>query len=216
MRLLQYDRVLWDFNGTIYDDLAHCLRTMNAVLAGRGLPLIDGEDAYREVFCFPVNIYYIRVGLPGEGDGFVTAAHEWVEAYRRGEETLRIREGVEEVLELIRASGVPQSVLSATERTMLKEQISALGITHYFGDLLGRGDIYATDKSDIAVQYAAAHPTERVLMIGDTTHDYATAAAGGFDCVLVAGGHQSRRALESCGCPVVADFHALAAYLQEE
>ncbi len=216
MRLHTYARILWDFNGTILDDLAHCLRTMNTVLTHHALPLLESEDAYREVFCFPVQVYYARLGLPGDGDGFVAAAHEWIEVYRAGEETLLLRQGVGETLDFIRASAVPQGVLSATEQNMLGEQVDALGIRHYFDALFGREDIYATDKSDIAARYAAAHPNERVLMIGDTIHDHSTACAGGFDCVLVAGGHQSRRVLEQCGCPVVEDFHALTAYLAEE
>ncbi len=216
MRLLKYDRVLWDFNGTLLDDLDHCLATMNTVLAKHGLPLMADANAYREVFCFPVQKYYARIGLPGDGDGFVAAAHEWIEVYRAGETDLRLRPGVEETLRFISSCGVPQGVLSATEEKMLAEQVSAAGIGNYFDALFGRGDIYATDKSDIAARYAAEHPQERVLMIGDTIHDYTTAAAGGFDCVLVEGGHQSRAVLKTCGCPVAADFHALTAFLAAE
>ncbi len=216
MLLHHYDRVLWDFNGTLLDDPAHCLRTMNAVLAAHHLPLMADVDAYREVFCFPVQVYYARLGLPGDGEGFVSAAHEWIDIYREGEGDISLRDGAEEVLRFIREAGVPQGVLSATEQTMLEEQVTALGIRHYFDALFGRGDIYATDKSDIAVRYAETHPGEHVLMIGDTIHDFATAEAGGFDCVLVEGGHQSRRVLESCGCPVAESFRALIDHLTQK
>ncbi len=213
MRLAKYNRVLWDFNGTLLDDVAHCMDTMNRVLAGHDLPRIASADVYRDIFCFPVQVYYARLGLPGEGEGYVAAAHEWIEIYRDGEDRIGLRKGAEEALDFIRTYGVPQGVLSATEQAMLTEQVEALGIGDFFDALFGRGDIYATDKSDIAVRYAAAHPTERVLMIGDTVHDYETARMGNFDCILLEGGHQSRRVLETCGCPVVGSFHDLVAYL---
>ncbi len=216
MRLHGYDRVLWDFNGTLLDDIAHSLRTMNRVLAAHDLPLLENADAYREIFCFPVQVYYARLGLPGEGEGFVAAAHEWMDIYREEEGELPLRRGAAEALDFLLTAHVPQGVLSATEQTMLAEQVRGLGIEHYFDALLGRGDIYASDKSDIAARYAVAHPTERVLMIGDTIHDFATAQAGNFDCILIAGGHQSRAVLAQCGCPVVEDFHDLVTYLSAE
>ncbi len=215
MRLWNYDRVLWDFNGTLYDDLRLCLDSVNRMLEERALLPIPTEEAYREVFCFPVQTYYARVGLPSEGEAFVEVAHEWMGLYRAGEDTVPLRNGALEALDFIRNNGVKQGVLSATEQTMLTEQVTSIGILPYFDCVLGRGDIYATDKSDIAARYAAEHPTERVLMVGDTAHDYQTADAGNFDCVLVEGGHQSRAALMTCGCPVVHDFHALVTWLSE-
>ncbi len=216
MRLDRYDRILWDFNGTLLDDLAHCLNTMNRVLAAHRLPLLANLDAYREVFCFPVQVYYARLGLPGDGEGYIAAAHEWMDIYRAGEHDLPLRVGASEALDFICGAGVPQGILSATEERMLESQVATLGIGDYFDTLFGRSDIYATNKSDIAVRYAAEHPTHRVLMIGDTVHDYETALAGGFDCILLEGGHQSRRVLERAGCPVIKDFHALVTYLSEE
>ena len=56
----------------------------------------------------------------------------------------------------------------------------------------------------------------RVLLIGDTDHDYHVATAAGFDCVLVGGGHQDARDLGRLGCPVYDDMHALIAALGAE
>lgn len=212
----QYDRVLWDFNGTLLDDLRLCIDCVNLLLTRRGLALVADEEAYRRVFCFPVQAYYGRLGLPCEGEGYTVAAHEWIAAYRAGESTTTLRAGARPVLEKIRAAGIPQGVLSATEAGMLREQVEALGIGEFFESIAGREDIYATDKSDIARAFRRAHPEERILMIGDTLHDADTARAGGFDCVLIEGGHQGRETLLQAGCPVLAGFAALDAWLLEE
>ena len=211
-----YDRVLWDFNGTLLDDLRLCMDSVNLLLERRGLPLLADEEAYRRVFGFPVQAYYARLGLPSEGEGYTVAAHEWIAAYRAGEHTVPLRQGSAHLLERLMAAGVPQGVLSATESGMLREQVAGLGIGTYFDCILGREDIYATDKSEIARAFRRAHPVERILMIGDTLHDVDTARAGGFDPVLVEGGHQGRETLLSAGCPVFPDFGALSAWLFEE
>ena len=208
-----YTRILWDFNGTLMDDLALCIDSVNLLLTRRGMPTVD-VDSYREAFCFPVENYYARVGLPSEGEDFVQVAHEWVDAYRSGEDTVRVREGVLDLLIKLKEAGIPQGVLSATQANMLKGQVEQLGLTPYFDLLLGREDIYARDKSSIAVAYRNAHPHDQILMIGDTLHDYETARAGGFDCILVEGGHQSRRTLETAGCPVMRSFQEVAEWLE--
>ena len=209
MKLLSYDRVLWDFNGTILDDMDLCFYAINTMLARRGLPLLADMEAYRGAFGFPVQIYYARVGLEGEGKGFVRDAHEWMDLYHAGERDLTAREGVQDALAFIYRAGVPQGILSASETGMLTSQLAGLGLDHYFDHLYGRDDIYAADKSQIAAKYRHEHPNERVLMIGDTIHDYETACAGAFDCVLMAGGHQTKETLASSGCPVFDSFQDL-------
>lgn len=215
MRLALYDRILWDFNGTLLDDLALAVHAVNTVLKRRLLPPVASLDAYREIFCFPVADYYRALGLPSEGEAFIQVAHEWMREYRDGEAALPLRHGALEALMTIRAAGVAQGVLSATESAQLEEQVTALGIRAYFDHVFGREDIYATDKTAIAIRYAEAHPQERVLMIGDTLHDAETARAGGFDCALLAEGHQSTRRLREAGVPVFADLDALISYLTE-
>ena len=215
MRIHGYDRVLWDFNGTLLDDVALAVASNNILLARRGLPPIPDEDAYRELFCFPVANYYRVLGLESEGEAFNRVAHEWMKEYRAGEKDAPLREGASEALDFIRSAGIPQGILSATEETQLEEQVSALGIRPYFDHLFGREDIYATDKSGIAARYRAEHPQERVLMIGDTVHDVETARAGDFSCVLVAGGHQSQARLAGARVRIFPDYPSLIAYLSE-
>ena len=98
---------------------------------------------------------------------------------------------------------------------MLREQIEKLGILPYFEETVGRGDIYAADKSALAVDWRKRRMPGRTLMIGDTEHDYETARAAGFDIVLLEGGHQPREQLMLCGCPVLSGFSALTEWLHD-
>ena len=65
---------------------------------------------------------------------------------------------------------------------------------------------------ELADTSAARVRPQRTLMIGDTDHDFFAARAMGADCVLVCGGHQSRQALERCGCPVLENIAQAADY----
>ena len=46
--------VVWDWNGTLFDDVALCIQVMNGMLEKRGLPRLAGPEQYRQVFTFPV------------------------------------------------------------------------------------------------------------------------------------------------------------------
>ena len=77
----KYTHVIWDFNGTVLDDVRACINSMNALLAARGLPLLT-EERYKKVFGFPVEEYYGRLGLDLAAEDFKTVlAPEWVEQY---------------------------------------------------------------------------------------------------------------------------------------
>ncbi|MBQ4101296.1 MAG: HAD family hydrolase [Oscillospiraceae bacterium] len=55
----------------------------------------------------------------------------------------------------------------------------------------------------------------KCLFLGDTCHDFEVARAVGADCILIAFGHQSRKQLESCGCPVIDSLLELPSLLKE-
>ena len=209
MHLLSaYDHIVWDFNGTILDDVRHGIEAVNTLLSRRGLPQLGSIEEYYGVFAFPIISYYDKLGLTAVDD-FDTLAHEWIAEYRKEEHLIPPREGAKDLIYAIHKAGLPQSVLSATEEEMLRTQLSYLGLADAFENVLGRTDIYATDKTAIAVRFRASHPDARMLMIGDTDHDLATAKAAGMDCILLEGGHQSPAYLASLGCPVVRDFAQL-------
>ena len=210
--LTSYDRIIWDFNGTILDDVWHGIRCVNCLLKKRGLKEITDLEYYYEVFGFPIEDYYRRLGLL-EHEDYQVVAHEWIEEYRRGEKHIPARPSAVKLLSAIHQKGVPQSVLSATELSMLHEQLTYLGILPLFDFVLGRGDIYAADKTSIAKAFRDTHPHENILMIGDTDHDYHTAKAADFECVLVAGGHQSLTYLKTLGCDTMPDFETLGGAL---
>lgn len=205
MKEKRYTHVIWDFNGTILDDVKASIKSADQLLSAYGLPTLASPEAYRESFGFPVIDYYRRLGFDFDKISYEVLAPEWVGYYLENARDASVYEGLCEVLAEVQARNVPQLILSATERGMLRRQVEALGILPYFEDLLGTGDIHAHSKEQIALEWRCSNPDACVLMIGDTDHDAAVAAAMGADCVLLTTGHQSRARLEACKCLFVAD-----------
>ncbi len=108
----------------------------------------------------------------------------------------------------IKTKSITQTVLSASELNNLLLQIKLLGVEQFFDDIIGISNIYAESKVNIAKKYIADKKLdmEKVLLIGDTIHDFDVANALGINCVLIANGHQNREKLLTCGVPVLFDI----------
>ena len=210
MDLKQYTHLLWDFNGTVFDDVEACRAAVNKMLGERGLKLLSIED-YREVFDFPVKDYYARVGFDFDKEPFEVLAPIWVAEYNRQSLASTVYSGVSEAMARVRSLGLRQEILSATEAEMLGGQIRSLGLEHEIDGWNGMDTIHASGKESLALAWRAAHPDARVLFLGDTTHDAHVAAVMGADCVLFDRGHMSRARLSACGVPIIHDFDELFA-----
>ena len=76
-------------------------------------------------------------------------------------------------------------------------------------------DEIAAGKIELAKTYLQGKDPGKCLFLGDTCHDFEVARAVGADCILIAFGHQSRKQLESCGCPVIDSLLELPSLLKE-
>lgn len=202
--------IIWDWNGTLLEDVQLSVEVMNTILRRYGLPLLPDTAAYRARFCFPVQEYYARVGLGAEL--FPVVSHEWMDEYMRGEAACTLRAGAVEALRAFQAAGYRQVILSASQRENLLGQMARFPIAQYFDEVLGLTHIYATSKEGVAREWMAnggAQP-ENCVMIGDTQHDAQAAQAMGCRCVLLLGGHQDEGTLRATGCDVAKDPLAAA------
>lgn len=200
-----YTHIIWDFNGTIYDDVDACIRSANRLLSAYGLPLVTSPEQYRSLFGFPIQNYYERMGFDFEKIPYAVLAPEWMEYYFEYSEDCTVYSDIPTVLEALHKRGMEQWILSATEVNMLRGQLEGLGILSRFDGILGLDNIHAHSKKEIGVAWKNENPDVCALMIGDTDHDAEVAAAMGIDCVLVTCGHQSRERLEKCNCIAVVD-----------
>lgn len=200
---MKYDLIIWDFNGTILDDVQTGIDSINTILPRYNLPTLDTVDAYRNAFGFPIIDYYRALGFDFDKVPYETVAYEWVAEYNARKNAIPLVEGIKDTLEVVRSLGIRQIILSSSEIGLLKEQLNAYGLLPYFAEILGLDNVFAGGKTEIARHWRHSHPTLKTLFIGDTTHDYDVAKAIDSDCLLFTGGHGSHEDLSACGVPLI-------------
>ncbi|MBR4295381.1 MAG: HAD family hydrolase [Clostridia bacterium] len=203
---MKYTDILWDFNGTILDDVGAGIISVNKLLSERGLKTISGVEEYHKAFGFPIIEYYKRLGFDFKKESYETLAPLWVEQYLINVRSANVFDDVLPTLESFRDMGMRQTIISATELGMLKRQLKDLGIENVFDEVMGLDNIHAESKVALAKVWKEKNQSAKALMIGDTVHDVEVAKEIGADCVLVARGHQSRQVLEGCGVKVFSDL----------
>lgn len=202
--------IVWDWNGTLLNDIDYCISTMNLLLADRGLPLLDSEK-YRDVFSFPVKEYYQTIGFDFTKEDFSVPAHQYIDLYNRGFDQCSLQDSTIDILRFFRANGVRQFVLSAMEHEMLEKTLNKKGILHFFEGVAGLTDHYAVSKVEQGKMLMKNFglETEKTWLIGDTVHDFEVAQALDINCILVADGHQSVERLHKTGTTVIGNLKQL-------
>jgi phosphoglycolate phosphatase len=198
------EHVIWDWNGTLLDDHAHCVTVINAMLRDEGLPETDAARA-RALFDFPIVTFYERLGFSLGGGSWERLAVRFIAEYQGGVDGCGLRAHVRAALRGLAARGRTSSILSAAHRASIEPLLDRHGIREYFTDVVALDNHYAGGKVEVGVAWMRARGLDpaRTLLVGDTAHDHEVASAMGVGCVLVAGGHHARDRLEACGCPVV-------------
>lgn len=204
------DTIIWDWNGTLLNDIDACVESINALLQSRRLPLMD-KTRYKELFGFPVRLYYENIGFDFSKEPYDEVAMEFMNEYLTRLHRLELHSDVLPVLKHFRDHSYRQAVLSAMEQETLEKSLDQKGITPFFSVIMGISNHFAEGKTENARKILSSlnlNP-ENALLIGDTIHDHEVAEKIGCRCVLVADGHQSPERLKATGRQVVKDLFEL-------
>ena len=199
--------IVWDFNGTLIDDVQACIDSLNALLKPRGLPLQTKAD-YRREFGFPVADYYKHLGMaPSDPFDWDAMAESFHMRYIFSK-TLKLQPGVLQALQAFKAKGLRQGILSALEQGILEIQARQFGLTPYMDFVRGSNNYDGASKEAAARELSLHGP---VLLIGDTLHDAEVAHTQHWDCILCSAGHQTPDRLQAAGYPIIPTLHDLPA-----
>ncbi len=205
--------VIWDWNGTLLNDIDLCINSINKLLKVRILPLIDSKT-YKEIFSFPVQEYYKTLGFDFEKEDFSIPAHQYIDFYYSGFDSCKLHTHTVDVLQYFNKKGIRQFVLSAMEHEMLEKTLKMKGISQFFDGVAGLTDHYAVSKVERGRQLIRDFniDIETTWLIGDTTHDFEVATELGAKCILIADGHQSKERLMQTGGVVIGSLEELATW----
>lgn len=197
--------ILWDFNGTLLDDVSYCHNILNEMLRNEKVATVDTLEDYRRVFQFPVKTYYRNVGFNLDNSSFDELSKYFIAAYLKDIDKTRLYEDVILVLKIFEESAIRQSIISASDQKILIEQIERLKIGHYFEEICGIDNIYASSKAEIAKGFVNNLQINKneIVLIGDSVHDYQVAQECEIRCILVARGHEHKGKLAKYECVLV-------------
>ena len=103
--LQQYRHIIWDWNGTLIDDVWLCLEILNELLCKRGKHPITFQEYQRE-FDFPVKDFYLRVGLDFSVEPFEALASEYFGKYSERCFECKLQDDAMNVLQSFRGWGL--------------------------------------------------------------------------------------------------------------
>jgi phosphoglycolate phosphatase len=210
MNDFKYQHIIWDWNGTLFDDAWLCVEVMNGILLRRRMPPLT-PAYYQSIFDFPVIEYYQKLGFDFSTEPFATISTEFITEYEKRRPECGLKPGALQALKGSKKRGITQSILSASKQTHLNQAIEQFRIRDMFGVVAGLDNHHAFGKTAIGrrlISEIGLDP-EAILLIGDTIHDYEVAQAIGVDCCLIPSGHQNPQRLASCGTRVINSFSEL-------
>ncbi|MDA3923474.1 MAG: HAD family hydrolase [Kiritimatiellae bacterium] len=203
--------IIWDWNGTLLDDTRACVNSVNKMLSDRGLPQLTIVQ-YRDLFGFPVADFYNEIGFILENEDWDLMATEFHDMFL-ADSSVALHSNARSVLKNLQDRGLVQSILSASEQSILDSMLREYKLDSYFHRVMGIDNMYGDSKISMGRAMIEKMDVCRseILMIGDSLHDFEVAGDLKIGCVLIAQGHQSFERLASAGVPVL---HSLSEVLE--
>ncbi|MEV4823583.1 HAD family hydrolase [Micromonospora sp. NPDC049275] len=209
-----HPHLVWDWNGTLLNDLSLVVAATNAAFASVGGPVVT-LDEHRTRFRRPIADYYAEVlGQAVDDDAFGRLDRIFHDAYRDGLTTCELASDAQTAMAAWEGS---QSLLSMWFHEELVPTVHTYGLTGHFTRVDG---LRATVGGDRKAESLRRHLAElgvdgsAVVLIGDSIDDADAALAVGGRAVLYTGGFTDPARLRASGHPVadtLTDAVALAA-----
>jgi phosphoglycolate phosphatase-like HAD superfamily hydrolase len=194
--------LVWDWNGTLLDDLTLVVSSTNSAFASVGGRSVD-PDEHRRQFRRPVAEFYAEIlGRAVDEEEFGRLDRIFHDAYRVGLTTTSL---AADAMAAIRSWSGSQSLLSMWFHAELVPAVETYGLAGLFARVDG---LRTEVGGDLKAGHLATHLAEleiagdEVVLIGDSLDDAAAAASVGAVAVLYTGGFTDPSRLRASGLPV--------------
>lgn len=197
--------VVWDWNGTLFDDFGLTARIAERTFASMGLPGVTA-DGIRAAFCRPFGEFYATLfGRPVSADEFAFIRERYEAEYEHELDDISLQPDAHAAMDLV-AAHASQSLLSMAHDRQLQALVDRHDIRGRFVLVEGSPGIDSDgSKTTRMARHLEVIGARRAgtVVIGDTVDDHEAATANGARSVLVTTGSTSRPLLEATGAPVV-------------
>lgn len=178
-----FRNLIFDWSGTLVDDLGPVIEATNAVLAKYAIAALDRE-AFRRAFRLPYPEFYAEL-LPQIPLDELEA--HFRPAFAAALTPVTVLPFAREKLEWCSALGIRTFVLTSMDTLAFERQMDAFGLRHHFEATYSG----VLDKRELIHEILTTHrlnPAETAF-VGDMTHDVETARHGGISSIAVLTGY---------------------------
>lgn len=212
MSARKFDLIAFDWDGTLFDSTAAITRSIQLAVADVGGTVpSDAQASYVIGMALLPALAHAAPDVPQEK--YNDLANRYRYHYLKQQELISLFAGVLPMLEALRERGHWLAVATGKSRRGLNEALQHADLRGMF-DSSRTADETAGKPHPLMLQELMAEldvPPERLLMIGDTTHDLQMARNAGCASVAVAYGAHDPRDLQACQplhvAADVADLH---------
>lgn len=212
MSARKFDLIAFDWDGTLFDSTAAISRSIQLAVADVGGTVpSDEQAAYVIGMALQPALAYAAPDVPREK--YNDLANRYRYHYLQQQAQITLFRGVVDMLLGLRERGHWLAVATGKSRRGLNEALQHADLRGMF-DSSRTADETAGKPHPLMLQELMAEldvPPERLLMIGDTTHDLEMARNAGCASVAVAYGAHAVSALQNCQplhvAQDVADLH---------
>lgn len=178
-----FRNLIFDWSGTLVDDLGPVIEATNAVLAKYEIAALDREG-FRRAFRLPYREFYAEQ-LPDIPLAELEA--HFRPAFDAAVTPVTVLPHAREKLEWCSALGIRAFVLTSMDTLAFERQMDDFGLRHHFEATYSG----VLDKREVIHQILETHglnPAETAF-VGDMTHDVETARHGGISSIAVLTGY---------------------------
>jgi phosphoglycolate phosphatase-like HAD superfamily hydrolase len=196
--------IVWDWNGTLLDDLPVVIEAANVSLSRFGIAEIN-EDGYRDHFTRPVRSFYDSLFARAVTDYEWTVLNEtFHQEYYSKVQKANLTVDTLLALSAVDRMGWAQSLLSMSPQSWLEVVVGEKGVADRFILVDGLSGETGGHKAQHLADHLLALTAEpsRTVVIGDTPDDAAAARHVGAHVILYDGGSHHLPHLQGMGAPV--------------
>jgi phosphoglycolate phosphatase len=181
--------VIFDLDGTLTDSAEGIVASFLHALSHVGAPVPDG-DLTAQIVGPPMDDTFRSMDLGDDAEAAIAAFR--AEYGARGWEMNTLFDGIELLVVDLRAAGIRLAVATSKLEPTARRILAHFGLDQHFEVIAGASPDGSRKSKVEVLDHALSQLQplpERVLMVGDRSHDVHGAAAHGIDTVVVGWGY---------------------------
>ncbi|KAF0205021.1 MAG: phosphoglycolate [Gallionellaceae bacterium] len=212
----RYDLIVFDWDGTVMDSTAAIAGSIQAACLDMALP-VPSDEAARYVIGMGL-VEALRHAVPGAHESmYEPLAARYRYHFLAQDASIPLFAGARETIMELHGQGYWLAVATGKNRNGLNRVLAMSELGEYFHATRTADQTFSKPHPAMLLEIMdeLGLPAERVLMVGDTTHDLQMAINAGVDAVGVThGAHPAEQLRALSPLALLGDFIELRAWLK--